>query len=63
MVSRLAAASAKWKGMKTTPGLALEVTRARNTSDPRREVTRAGPPSGMPRRAASAGLISMSASG
>ena len=49
--------------MNTTPGVVFCVTRARRTMDPRREVTLTGLPSATFRRAASAGLISMSASG
>src|SRR5688572_16510195 len=59
MVSRLAAASAKCMGIKTTPTVARWVTQARRTMVPRRDETRTACPSSILRRAPSAGLISM----
>ena len=63
MVRRLAAASIKWKGMKTVPGGDFSVTFAVRTMVPRRELTRTRWPSAQPILAASAGLISHRASG
>src|SRR5690606_34272032 len=63
LVSRLAAASRKWKGMKIWPGACRSESRAPIRSEPRRLVTRIVSPSPMPRRMASTGLISATGTG
>ena len=56
MVSRFAAASRKWKGMKQVPRRLAVRHLARSSIAPRREVTRTQSPSAMPIAAASSGL-------
>ena len=54
IVSRFAAASRKWNGMKHEPGVSRCETFAANSIEPRRELTRTKSPSAMPMRSASA---------
>ncbi len=63
IVSRLAAASRKWNGMKQLPRASRCETRTASSIVPRRELTRAISPSARPSSAASSGFTYTSARG